>query len=197
MGLTPSTPATALIPICTSGSSESRRQRAVITVIAIPNTITGPHLSHFPASCLCSSCSPGSHSKKKQASRCKLKGRRAATVAADPCRWFPPPSPPPAATCARLPEGEALTRLRVAAAHPQRKLLIWGRNCLVAHKWAAVMECRWRSRRRRRTNGPTGGSSIFKAALFRNGEKDTKNKGRKQSRNPRGASFQPEDPGKT
>lgn len=64
-GLTPSTPTMALISICTSGSSETRRQRAVLTVIAIPNTITGPHLSHFPPSCLCSTCFLCSHSIKK------------------------------------------------------------------------------------------------------------------------------------
>lgn len=46
-------------------------------------------------------------------------------------------------TCAALPEGAALTRLHVAVTHPKRKLLIWDRNCLVAHKRAAVMGCRW------------------------------------------------------
>lgn len=44
--------------------------------------------------------------------------------ATDSCWWLP--------TCARFPEGQALTRLHIAVAHLRHKPLMWGRNILVA-----------------------------------------------------------------
>ncbi len=149
-GLIQSTQTMAVFPICTSGYTKSLWQKAVITVIAIPNTIMALIYLIF-LWVVCAHYALGLEEQQGADVNWKLAcSYMVAVVAVDSSWWFP--------TCERLPKGQTLTRLHITVIHPRHGPLIWDRNILVAFKKAVSEACSnrwevrgtWKERRRRK-----------------------------------------------